>query len=684
MASDGETAVTQDRNRLGEETSPYLLQHKDNPVHWRAWSAETLALAKAQGKPILLSSGYAACHWCHVMAAESFESEAIAALMNENFINVKVDREERPDIDHLYQQALQLTGRRGGWPLTMFLTPDGEPFWGGTYFPPEPRYGMPGFADILKAISELWREKPEVVTRNVTAIGDGLNRLAEAAPAEPISPDLVETIAEKLDGYIDRANGGVGGAPKFPQAATLEFLWRAWKRTGRASYRDAVLTTLDHICQGGIYDHLAGGFARYSTDERWLVPHFEKMLYDNAQLVDLLTLVWQDEKKPLYAARIEETIDWALREMRLAEGVFASSLDADSEHEEGKFYVWTAAEADAVLGARAAAFRAVYDIEDSGNWEGKSIPNRLHSMELLSTEEEAALALDRAKLLAARAARVRPGRDDKALADWNGLMIAAIASAAQVFERRDWLEAATAAFDFIAAKMTSADGRLLHSYGAGRAKHMAVLDDYADLTRAALALHEATGEARFLERGRDWIEIVETHYRDASAGGYFFTADDAEALIRRSKIAEDAPLPSGNGTMAHVLAQLYHLTGDDRYRVRADATLAAFASAVRRGMLGYSTLLNGAESLRDGLQIVVIGAREASDTAALLRVVHGASLPGRTLAIVAPGAEPPPAHPAAGKTQINGEATAYVCRGATCSMPIVEAAELEKTLPARR
>lgn len=674
--------MTNDRNRLGEETSPYLLQHKDNPVHWRAWSAETLALAKEKGKPILLSSGYAACHWCHVMAAESFENEAIAALMNEHFVNVKVDREERPDIDHLYQQALQLTGRRGGWPLTMFLTPDGEPFWGGTYFPPEPRYGMPGFAAILRAVAELWREKPDVVTRNVTAIGEGLSRLADTGPAEPVSFDLIETIAEKLDSHIDRVHGGVGGAPKFPQAASLEFLWRAWKRTRRASYRESVLTTLDHICQGGIYDHLGGGFARYSTDERWLVPHFEKMLYDNAQLVALLTLVWQEEKKPLYAARIEETIQWALREMRLPEGVFASSLDADSEHEEGKFYVWTGAEIDAVLDDRAAAFRAAYDIEDAGNWEGKSIPNRLRDMALLSAEEEAALAQDRARLFAAREARVRPGRDDKALADWNGLTIAAIASAGEVFERRDWLEAAVAAFDFIETHMTAADGRLLHSYGAGRAKHMAVLDDYADLARAALILHEATGETRFLERCRDWIETVETHYRDDSVGGYFFTADDAEALIRRAKIAEDAPLPSGNGTMLEVLAQLFHLTGEERYRARAESLLAGFAGVVRRGLLGYSTLLNGAETLRDGLQIVIVGARDAPDTRALLRAVHGASLPGRTLAVVAPGASLPAAHPAAGKTQIDGKAAAYVCRGATCSLPIVEAEALAHELRA--
>ncbi|MBY6242690.1 thioredoxin domain-containing protein [Methylosinus sp. Sm6] len=666
-------------NRLSEETSPYLLQHKDNPVHWRAWSAETLALAKAEGKPILLSSGYAACHWCHVMAAESFENVGIAALMNAHFINVKVDREERPDIDHLYQQALQMLGRRGGWPLTMFLTPDGEPFWGGTYFPPEPRHGMPGFADILKAVAELWREKPAVVTRNVAAIGNGLDRLAEIAPAEPISPALIETITERLEGLIDREHGGIAGAPKFPQPPSLEFLWRAWKRSGRAFLREAVLTTLDHICQGGIYDHIGGGFARYSTDERWLAPHFEKMLYDNAQLVELLTLVWQEERKPLYAVRISETIEWALREMRLPEGVFASSLDADSEHEEGKFYVWSAAEIDAALGERAPAFRAAYDVTEGGNWEGRNIPNRLDRLSLGSSEEEAALAADRARLLALRETRVRPGRDDKALADWNGLTIAALAAAAQVFERPDWLEAARRAFDFIATRLTTADGRLLHSYRAGRAKHMAVLDDYADLCRAALILFEATGEEALLTRCRDWAEIVEAHYRDA-AGGYFFTADDAEALIRRAKIAEDAPLPSGNGTMLQVLARLYHLTGEDRYRARAESILDAFAGTVRRGLLGYSTLLSGAETLRDGLQIVIIGARSAPDTAALLRVVHGASRPGRSLSVVAPGAALPSGHPAAGKTEIDGRATAYVCRGATCSLPIVEPDSLATAL----
>lgn len=676
--------MTLDANRLNEETSPYLLQHKDNPVHWQAWSAQTLALAKEAGRPILLSSGYAACHWCHVMAHECFEDASIAALMNASFVNVKVDREERPDVDYLYQQALALLGRRGGWPLTMFLTPDGEPFWGGTYFPPAPRDGMPGFADVLNTIAGLWRDKSDVVERNVAVLGARLTRLGQTVPGDPISPELVETIVERLEQLLDPVDGGIKGAPKFPQVPSLDFLWRAWKRTGRESLRRGVLTALDHICQGGVYDHLGGGFARYSTDERWLVPHFEKMLYDNAQLVELLTEVWRDERRPLYAARIAETIGWAAREMRLAGGGFASSLDADSDHEEGKFYAWTKAEIGAALGARAEPFGRVFGVSETGNWEdGKSVLNRLESIDPYDDATEAALAADRATLFASREARVRPTRDDKALADWNGLMIAAIAGAAAVFERPDWLRTAIEAFDFVVDAMTTKDGRLLHSWRDGRARHAAVLDDYADLGRAALALHEATGEPCYLERCRLWIELVETHYRDAEGGGYFFTADDADALIKRVKIAEDAPLPSGNGTMLQVLAQLYYLTGEESYRERASSIVAAFSGLVRLGLLGFSTLLNGAETLREAVQIVVIGERDGADTAALRRAVHGVSLPGRVLSVARPGAAPPPSHPAFGKTQMGGRATAYVCRGPICSPPLVEPDALAAALRER-
>jgi len=359
-------------NRLGQETSPYLLQHQHNPVHWQAWSAETFALAKQTGKPILLSSGYAACHWCHVMAHESFEDPEIAAVMNEFFVNVKVDREERPDVDYLYQQALMMMGQRGGWPLTMFLTPEGKPFWGGTYFPPTARGGRPRFAEVLKTIAELWRTRANAIEHNIAELSAGLASLSETTPGEPVSPDLVESICAQLAQRLDPVHGGFGAAPKFPQATSLDFLWRGWKRTGRDSLRQAVVLTLDHISQGGVYDHLGGGFARYSTDNRWLVPHFEKMLYDNAQLIDLLTEVWQDERRELYRLRVTETIAWMTREMRAPGGGFASSLDADSEGEEGKFYAWSETEIRDALGARAPFFERAYGVSREGNWDYSS------------------------------------------------------------------------------------------------------------------------------------------------------------------------------------------------------------------------------------------------------------------------------------------------------------------------
>src|SRR5712671_1931022 len=455
------------RNRLGEETSPYLLQHKDNPVQWQPWGPDALSAAKAEDKPILLSVGYAACHWCHVMAHESFEKPEIAALMNDLFVNIKVDREERPDLDAIYMNALHLMGEQGGWPLTMFLTPDGEPFWGGTYLPPEPRWGRPSFPQVLTSIANAYRDKREDVTKNVAALRDGLRRLEQPEPGEDIAPELFDSIAERLLREVDPLNGGIGTAPKFPQCGVFELLWRAWKRTRQEPYRDAVLRSLTTIGQGGIYDHLGGGYARYATDARWLVPHFEKMLYDNAELVSLLTLVWQETRDPLYATRVAETIGWLEREMTGPEGGFFSSLDADSEHEEGKFYVWSEAEIDQVLGKHAAVFKRFYDVSAEGNWEEKNILNRLRHPALADAETEAELAWCRELLFKTREPRVRPGLDDKVLADWNGLMIAALAEAGLAFERPECIALAERAFAFIQKEMTGGDGRLRHSWRAG-------------------------------------------------------------------------------------------------------------------------------------------------------------------------------------------------------------------------
>jgi uncharacterized protein YyaL (SSP411 family) len=685
-------------NRLADETSPYLLQHADNPVDWMPWGPDALDRARAEGRPVLLSVGYAACHWCHVMAHECFEDEAIAALMNELFVNVKVDREERPDVDAVYQSALALLGQPGGWPLTMFLTPDGEPFWGGTYFPPEARWGRPGFPDVLRGVAEAYRNEPEKVARNTRSLREALERTAENRKGEAIDLGVMDRIAERLLVEVDPVWGGFGRAPKFPQPAILHLLWRAHLRTGRPEFGEAVTRTLAAMCQGGIYDHLGGGFARYSTDAEWLVPHFEKMLYDNAQLVELLTLVWQRTRTPLFRERVEETVGWVLREMVApdddgdgdapgdgeradAPRGFASTLDADSEGGEGRFYVWSTDEVARILGPEdAALFAEAYDVTPLGNWEGTNILNRRLRPERLGPEAEARLARARDRLLQARAARVRPGRDDKVLADWNGLMIAALAEAGMVLDRPDWVAAAARAFAFVRDRMAGPDGRLLHSRRRGRARHRATLDDLACMARAALALFEATADAAYLDRARAWADEADRHHRDLEGGGYFLAADDAERLIVRTKSAADAATPSGNGTMMGVLARLWHLTGEAAYRDAADELAAAFAGEVARNFFPLATLLTGTELLYGAVQVVVVGDPDDPAAQALRRAVLDRSLPDRILTTVAPGAELPPGHPAAGKGTVGGRPAAYVCRGMACAPPAAAPAELAALL----
>jgi uncharacterized protein YyaL (SSP411 family) len=682
------TASGPGRNLLASETSPYLLQHRDNPVHWMPWGEAAFRRARAEDKPILLSVGYAACHWCHVMAHESFEDEGIAALMNALFVSVKVDREERPDLDLVYQQALALMGQQGGWPLTMFLTPDGEPFWGGTYFPPAARWGRPGLPEVLRGVAAAYAHERDRVAGNVAALREGLARLSVNRAAGPIAPSVLDQVAGRLVREVDPVHGGIGTAPKFPQPGIIELLWRAWLRSGRESCRSAVRTTLDAMCRGGIYDHLGGGFARYSTDECWLVPHFEKMLYDNAQLVDLLTLVWRGTGEPLYAARVHETVDWVLREM-VAEkadgtpcGAFASTLDADSEGVEGRFYVWTEAEIDALLGADAGFFKEAYDVRPGGNWEGVTILNRIGRPEP-TADEEARLASLRAVLRHARGRRVRPGRDDKVLADWNGLMIAALAGAGFSFREQGWIAAAARAFDFVARHMTGPDGRLVHSWRCGTARHPASLDDHAGMARAALALYEATGEPRYLDHARIWAGVLDRHYWDGNGGGYFFTADDGERLPVRAKSAADGAVPSGNGTMAGVLARLYLLTGEDAWRARAEAVITAFSGELAHNFFPLATLLNAVGLLSDGCQVVVVGERGDPATEALVDAVRTGPSPDRVTNIVAPGTELPETHPAHGKGLVRGRPAGYVCRAQACSPPVTEPDALRDLLEGR-
>ena len=673
-------------NLLRHETSPYLLQHKDNPVHWRAWGEEAFEEARRSNRPVLLSIGYAACHWCHVMAHESFENPEIAALMNDSFVCIKVDREERPDVDSIYQHALALLGQQGGWPLTMFLTPDGEPYWGGTYFPPESRWGRPGFPDVLRGMASAWRSDPEKVGKNVEAIREALAKLSRPERGGGISIETTDLIAKRLTREIDPFDGGLGGAPKFPQYGVFGLMWRAWKRTGLEPHRRAVMTTLVHMCQGGIYDHVGGGFARYSVDERWLVPHFEKMLYDNALLVELLTLVWQDTRTPLFEQRVRETVGWVLREM-IAPGegddaAFAASLDADSEGEEGRFYVWTEAEIDALLGPDAPLFKRTYDVTAAGNCEGRNILNRLHALEPLGAAEEETLARCRATLFEARERRMRPGWDDKVLADWNGLMITALARAGAAFDEPEWVKSAERAFATVSRRLTATDGRLRHSYRLGRQMHPATLDDYASMIRAALTLYEITGDDDCLGQALAWIHQVESHYADP-AGGYFLTAADTGLLIARPKTAADNPTPSGNGMLAESFARLFHLFGDDEWRRRAEVTIRAFSGEIERNFLPLATLINANELLQSGLQVVIAGERDAPGTRALLAAARSLSLPTAVIVTVPPGSALPEGHPASGKGEIDGHAAAYVCEGPVCSLPLTDPERLREDLASR-
>ena len=673
-------------NRLDHETSPYLLEHSANPVHWQPWDEEALAGARERGMPILLSVGYSACHWCHVMAQESFEDPDTATLMNQLFVNIKVDREERPDIDNLYQNALAGLGEQRGWPLTMFLTPDGQPYGGGTYFPPEPGFGRPSFRDMLQRMADAYADTPEEVGRTAARLIDALKDEARGAPGDAITTALLNHVAgQTLDG-VDRVYGGFGQNAKFPFPMALELLWRAYLRVGHGSYRDAVMLTLEQMCLGGIYDHLGGGFCRYTVDDAWSVPHFEKMLYDNALLVDFLTLVWRGGRQPLFADRIEATIGFLLREMTVDGGAFAASLAADSKGHgnvpagEGSFYVWEESEIDELLGAEAGVFKHVYDVTTGGNWEGWNILRRDRPPSPADRAKEDALAQMRERLRLAREARPRPQRDDKVLADWNGLAIAALAHAGRVFGREDWLDAAVRAFVFVEENLQR-DGCLHHSIRDGRLSDTSLLDDHAQMARAALSLFEASAETRYLERAEAWAAVADERFWDGDNGGYFLgTGEDAAEAIPRVKSARETAVPSGNGTMVGVLARLHALTGREAHRERAAATVEAFSADISVHFFALATLINNSELLSGLVNVVVAGEPGAADSQALLRTAHEAAAPN-VLAIAAPpDAGLPASHPAAGKGRVDGKAAAYICMGNTCQLPVTEAAALRESL----
>jgi uncharacterized protein YyaL (SSP411 family) len=674
-------AASTHENRLAQETSPYLLQHKHNPVDWWPWNPQALAEAKRANKPILLSVGYAACHWCHVMAHESFEDDATAHVMNDLFVNIKVDREERPDIDQIYMSALHLLGEHGGWPLTMFLTPDGEPFWGGTYFPKTSRYGRPAFVDVLREVSRVFHEEPQSIEQNRSALMGRLSATAAAKAKVVIGPNELNRAAQQLGSLIDPVHGGMRGAPKFPNCMLLEDLWRAGQRTGEQRYFAAVEITLERICQGGIYDHLGGGFSRYSVDERWLVPHFEKMLYDNAQLLELLALAHGRSGNPLFKTRAQETVGWLAREMTTAGGAFCASLDADSEGEEGKFYVWSPEDIEHAIGKDEAAFFARhYDVTAEGNFEGHTILNRLARVPATS-EEERRLADLRRRLLAVRDKRVRPGLDDKVLADWNGMMIAALVNAGIHFDEPTWLQRAARAFLFIDSKMSKGD-RLGHSWRDDRLLFPGLASDHAHMIRAALALHEATGEHDYLERALTWQAALDRHYANAQTGGYFLTADDAQGLVVRPQSASDDATPNPNAVAAQNLVRLAGFSGQHAWLDQVDRLFDGLLPQASENLFMHVALLNALDLRLRNAEIVVTGTGERAK--ALTETALKQPFLDRSV-IRAPSQDVLPAsHPAADKLAAVTEPAAFICVGETCSLPATRPAQIGATLMAMR
>ncbi|MGE0054636.1 MAG: thioredoxin domain-containing protein [Hyphomicrobium sp.] len=667
-------------NHLRHETSPYLLQHKDNPVHWWAWGPEALAEAKRTRKPILLSVGYAACHWCHVMAHESFEDPATADVMNKLFVNIKVDREERPDIDAIYMSALHRLGEQGGWPLTMFLDAEARPFFGGTYFPKQSQYGRPAFVSVLLQIAQVYQNEPERIRHNVDGLMAALSAKTLHQTDFQASENLIRTLVTRLTEAFDHENGGIAGAPKFPQWNVLWLMWRGAMRYGDEAAKEAVVNTLTHICQGGIYDHLGGGFARYSVDELWLVPHFEKMLYDNALLVDLLTEVWRETQEPLFAVRVAETIAWLEREMITPGGGFAASLDADSEGEEGKFYVWSADEITEVLGeADAADFMTIYGVTTGGNFEGHNILNRLDHLPLQSVGEEARLAKLRDKLLARRAGRIRPGFDDKVLADWNGLMIGALARAGVVFAQPDWMRMADAAFAFVSTAMRRDSDRLWHSARNGRLTAPATASDYANMIWAALRLFQAHGDPGALARATQWAEVLDRHHWDVESGGYFTSADDTDDVIVRLKSAHDDAVPSANAVHLTNLIWLNALTSQTAYSERTTGLYNCFQGDIARGPVGHCGLLAAGLDM-DGLVQIVLAGSSNDASSSLRRVAVCTSVPG-ALEFLDPvkGTRPLPVALGA-KLDVAVTTTGYICVGPVCGPPVFEPDELKERL----
>lgn len=687
---------TQPTNALIHETSPYLLQHAHNPVNWHPWGEEALQKAQEEDKPILLSIGYSACHWCHVMEQECFADDTIAALMNQYFVNVKVDREERPDLDYIYQTAAQLMGVAGGWPLTVFLTPDQQPFYGGTYFPPQSRFGRPGFPQVLETVARYYAQEKEKVTAVAQRVTAALKHL-ESAPhgTVSLSPLLLERAVQALAQSWDRQNGGFGTAPKFPQAKALELLLRRYQATGEDQFLDMVTQTLRKMAEGGIYDQLGGGFHRYSVDAQWQVPHFEKMLYDNAQLPPLYLAAYQLTGDQFFARIARETLDYVLREMTHPEGAFYSATDADSEGEEGKFFGWTPSQVFEVLGYRQGQILCDYfGITAQGNFEHGSVLHvhtaigDLAGYYRMSRQEiQDLLEQGKRQLFTAREQRIRPFRDEKILTSWNGLMISALAQGAQVLGERRYAEAARRAADFILERMLP-DGRLQRSFKDGQSKLPAYLEDYACLTASLLDLFETTFEEKYLRQAQELARQSRELFWDPKEGTFFFTPTDHEELLIRPQDAFDQSVPSGQSVAVFNLLRLYSFTGEKDFRAEAEAVLGRYQKRMAEQPWGMTSLLCALDCfLSTPKEIVLVAPRSDSRAELLWRRIQQVYLPNRVLYWLDPtqaGEGFPAGSPLLqGRSQIDGQPTVYVCENFTCAQPVTTWEALEPLLAKR-
>ncbi len=680
-------------NRLIHESSPYLSHHAHNPVDWYPWGEEAFARAQREDKPVLLSIGYRACHWCSVMARESFEDEAIAQLMNDNFINIKVDREERPDLDTIYMNAVQMMTGSGGWPMTVFLTPDGRPFYGGTYFPPVDRHGLPGFPRILIAVAEAYRTRRDEIEQSAEGVLGELKRLDRAAPQEGgLSYEILDHAANQLLRTLDPVYGGLGNKPKFPPSMTLSFLLRQYHRTKDQSALNAVELTLEKMARGGMYDQLGGGFHRYSVDEKWLVPHFEKMLYDNALLSRVYLDAFLVTGKEFYKRIATETLDYVVREMTGASGGFYSTQDADSEGEEGKFFVWTPEEVAALLGEEdARLFCRYFDVSEFGNFEDRSILHIDEDVAVIAklkgvTTERLAEVIERGKriLFEAREERVKPHRDEKMLTAWNGLMLRSFAEAARALDREDYLRVAVRNAGFLLTHLRR-NGRLLRTHKDGESKLNGYLEDYAYLIDGLLALYEATFDLRWFEEALALAGTMIAQFWDAEAGGFFFTSSDHETLITRTKDFYDNATPAGNSVAVHVLTRLSLLTGEERYRRMAEEISQLMKPAMMRAPSAFGHLLSALDLfLTSAYEIAIVGEPEAQDTRALIDTVFKRYLPNKVVAFAAPNdlKAAQAIKLLEGRGRIDGRATAYVCRNFYCEAPVTDEVKLAERLGA--